>query len=496
MAKTPKSILVGDTVNGIPVHRPFDSQNDRVVAPDGSGMIQTRFATSEALMLASNAQVGDLCVRTDLNKLFVLKIDGASTIANWHDVIPVTESATIPLAKFAAWNTPGSYTWVCPVGVTSVFVTMSGGGGGGWSATIGVNCWSGSGGGGAASVDKAGISVIPGNTYNVVVGSGGLAYLDGQDSSFGISGNIITCAKGKACNSSTTVPGISGGAGGGDGGLGQYKAAMSTTETLLGGAGGNTLFGQGGQSSVVANASSGLQKGAGGAGAGIGLNKYGYYAAGKGADGFVRLDWFYPQNVFIVSVPATYTWTCPSNVTSVLVSMAGGGGGGVCGYIYSPGASGGAGGGGGAAVEEYGLSVSPGTTYTVVVGSGGAQYYPGTASSFSSPQATLLSCAGGGAALTYAPFRGAAGGNGGEQGKLGASKASTVATDRLLGGDGGSTVFGAGGVSVLRDLNDIRAANTGSKFGAGGAGGSVGNGTSLAVTNGGAGANGFVMIKY
>ena len=64
----------------------------------------------------------------------------------------------------------------------------------------------------------------------------------------------------------------------------------------------------------------------------------------------------------------TYNWTCPANVTSVSVVCIGGGGGGNGG---GNGVGGAGGGGGGGLGYKNNISVTPGQTYTVVVGGGG-----------------------------------------------------------------------------------------------------------------------------
>jgi len=62
----------------------------------------------------------------------------------------------------------------------------------------------------------------------------------------------------------------------------------------------------------------------------------------------------------------TFTWTAPQNVTSVDYLIVGGGGGG--GAAYDTGS---AGGGGGGSALTGSISVTPGTTYSIVVGAGG-----------------------------------------------------------------------------------------------------------------------------
>jgi hypothetical protein len=79
------------------------------------------------------------------------------------------------------------------------------------------------------------------------------------------------------------------------------------------------------------------------------------------------------------STAGSYTWVAPEGVGVVYVSLVGGGGGGGggAGAIYNPNYDqhynvGSSGGGGGAGIYgEYVTTVTPGTSYTVVVGSGG-----------------------------------------------------------------------------------------------------------------------------
>jgi hypothetical protein len=69
------------------------------------------------------------------------------------------------------FGTVGAGTWLCPAGVTQVFVQCWGGGGSGASGGSG-----GNGGGGGGSEFAAGyVNVTPGNTYNLWVGAGGAA---------------------------------------------------------------------------------------------------------------------------------------------------------------------------------------------------------------------------------------------------------------------------------------------------------------------------------
>lgn len=47
---------------------------------------------SQTAMLALTAQVGDVCVRTDLNKSYILKTDGASTLSHWQELLTPTDA--------------------------------------------------------------------------------------------------------------------------------------------------------------------------------------------------------------------------------------------------------------------------------------------------------------------------------------------------------------------------------------------------------------------
>ena len=66
---------------------------------------------------------------------------------------------------------PGTYSWTCPDGVTSVSVVCIGAGGGGGSQDTGFDKSGGGGGGGLGY--KNNYTVSPGSTYTVRVGDGG-----------------------------------------------------------------------------------------------------------------------------------------------------------------------------------------------------------------------------------------------------------------------------------------------------------------------------------
>ena len=187
----------------------------------------------------------------------------------------------------------------------------------------------------------------------------------------------------------------------------------------------------------------------------------------------------------------TGAWVVPAGVTSVLVDGVGGGGGG--GY------NGGGGGGGGGAVRGTSLSVTPGNTLNITVGSGGpagtSGAVNGTAGSGSvvavSGGATLLTLPGGlGGAGNLAGAGGAAGGTGGTAGTAGShytigdgSGNNNVAT----GGSGGGNLFSNGAAGgAPTGLSQTLAAPVAAAYGTGGGGG----------TPPSAGAPGYVLLNW
>lgn len=57
---------------------------------------------SQAAMLALDAQTGDIAIRSDLNKTFVLKASPASTLANWLEILTPTAAVSSVLGKTGA----------------------------------------------------------------------------------------------------------------------------------------------------------------------------------------------------------------------------------------------------------------------------------------------------------------------------------------------------------------------------------------------------------
>ena len=139
-----------------------------------------------------------------------------------------------------------STTWVCPANVTAVQIECWGAGGAGGSAykPVAGNAFGGGGAGGSYA-KKNSVSVVPGTSYTISIGEGGvsaispnLTAVSGGDSWFG-TGSVANClAKGGAGGQSV----ISSGSGiVGSGGIGSSTGSVGD----LFFAGGNGLVGQG-----------------------------------------------------------------------------------------------------------------------------------------------------------------------------------------------------------------------------------------------------------
>ncbi len=182
-----------------------------------------------------------------------------------------------------------------------------------------------------------------------------------------------------------------------------------------------------------------------------------------------------PASAFTVtfSTPGTTTWTVPAGVTSVTVEVWGGGGrGGSVGGGLTTGAGGG---GGGGAYSRSVLTVTPGATYTVVVGAGSTGAGPGGDSYFGS--ATTVMAKGGNSSTSAA-------------GATGGAAASGFGDVRFSGGngaDGSGTSYGGGGGSSAGTAANGNNATTSTGATAPTGGGDGGNGR---TTSSGGGSSG------
>lgn len=240
--------------------------------------------------------------------------------------LPAAQAQTLAPSFTFSTNyvyTGGLQTFVDPIGTTSIFITLSGAGGGGF-------VFSKVGGNGA--LVSGFLSVTPGTTYDILVGGGGGTVIGGVGSDGGGFGGGGAGAAGNDQGFDAS--------GGGGGGRSAFQTALGVDLADAGGgggagsaAGGSGGF-NGGSSSDGPSGTGGTQK-AGGTGANSGVGHQG----GSGGQQFVGGG----------------------------VELAGGGGGGG-GYFGGGGGFGGApsGGGGG------GSSLLPNSTFAAVSGGGGA----------------------------------------------------------------------------------------------------------------------------
>lgn len=78
-----------------------DGKLDASIMP-ALAITETYVVNTQSAMLALTAETGDICVRTDLNKSFILKAEPASTLANWQELLTPTDVVTSVAGKTGA----------------------------------------------------------------------------------------------------------------------------------------------------------------------------------------------------------------------------------------------------------------------------------------------------------------------------------------------------------------------------------------------------------
>ena len=228
------------------------------------------------------------------------------------------------------FNSPGSYTWVAPTGVTSISVLVVAGGGGGGNDF-------GAGGGGGGVVYHPTYTVVPGNSYTVTVGNGG-AKSTSNSSSASNGGNSVfdsLTASGGGGGASNSSLGAAGGSGGGAAKVNRTSFGTSNQASFSGA----TVYGNRGGN---ASNDSGNGGGAGGGGAGAVGGDAPNASANAGSIG----------GAGGVGIQIT--------IGGITAFYGGGGGGGT--YIgYLPGAGGNGGGGNGSCRDTRAQDGRPGT---------------------------------------------------------------------------------------------------------------------------------------
>ncbi|RWI96425.1 MAG: hypothetical protein EOR22_06610 [Mesorhizobium sp.] len=97
------SDLTGKPTLGTAASKDTGTAAGQVPVLDGSGLLDTSVlpavaitdtfvVSTQAAMLALTAQKGDICIRTDLNKSFVLQTNSPSTLADWKELLTPTDA--------------------------------------------------------------------------------------------------------------------------------------------------------------------------------------------------------------------------------------------------------------------------------------------------------------------------------------------------------------------------------------------------------------------
>ena len=186
----------------------------------------------------------------------------------------------------AVWTTAGSYSWLCPNGVSQILFRGWGPGGAG-----GIGSGGFAGGGGGGGYLEVLLDVVGGQTYVVIVGSGGTNSASVTPTSFG--GILSVFGGGNGGNGGAGQNGIGGTAGSdavlqlealSNPGAGTGQPGYVLSGASIGGAGGSS-FGTGSNFPAFGGAgAAGFWPGGGGSGGSTG-------AGGSGASGLVMLQW-------------------------------------------------------------------------------------------------------------------------------------------------------------------------------------------------------------
>ena len=184
-------------------------------------------------------------------------------------------------------------------------------------------------------------------------------------------------------------------------------------------------------------------------------------------------------------------WTCPTGVTKVFITAIGGGGTGGTGDDAATGAGGGGGSSGGH-IFNIPYTTVPGNTYAYAVGAAGADTTFGTLTASKGANGYDATPTLGGLGSIFAGIlKATAGGigisNGGAPGRTDAE----AGADAAWGGNGGASMFGAGGKGGI--YQNAGGSPSAGAYGAGGGGGGCDNGSYKA---GGAGLGGYILIQW
>lgn len=202
----------------------------------------------------------------------------------------ISEQLEDAIGRGTSYTTPGTYTWIKPIGVNVVRAILIGGGGSGGNAPYAGAGGTGAAGGGSGVLQEVYVDVSNVSSVSVTVGSGGYNSAGGI-SSFG--SYISSTGGGRGGDGFyqvSTEQLSSGGGSGGSGGGGVYSALNSTYVTYGAGGSGTSGTGEAGGRAYRENdfryaPGSSISGGGGGGGGYFGLSSNGRSGTGYGAGG-------------------------------------------------------------------------------------------------------------------------------------------------------------------------------------------------------------------
>jgi len=172
----PSDRMLGDVSPG---QATITVNNSSTTARQVGPLVAAEFNVTKSLSLVDNMGGGQRFSSDQLLNFYSTPSSGYTSFN--QQVGSNFGSLSLTSTNFSSqlFNTPGTYSWTVPAGVTSISVAGIGGGGGGSQKSAG-----GSGGGGGLVGYSNSIAVTPGTTCTIVVGSGGAT-----GGSYGINGS-------------------------------------------------------------------------------------------------------------------------------------------------------------------------------------------------------------------------------------------------------------------------------------------------------------------
>lgn len=199
------------------------------------------------------------------------------------------QSAASPLGGQAFTYTGSAQTFTIPTGVSSLKVTIVGGGGTGGAANYSAGCpaYQGKGGGGGAGGTAVVYltGVTSGNTITVTVGNAaGASSISSGTQTIA----TTTATAGSTGGTGAASPGVGGAGGGGSGATYVCVGMPGASGSAYGGNGGSSTFGGGGLGASNGNGGASSNYGGGGGGA---LAASANRTGGAGAAGIIVFEW-------------------------------------------------------------------------------------------------------------------------------------------------------------------------------------------------------------